>query len=135
MFPKLIELNAADFVLLTDLLDELLFAGFDIAIFGKNTLIVNGTPADLKNIDEKDLIEGILNEYKNNKSEIKEKKRENLARSLSKKAALKHGQILSTVEMQLLTTKLFECKQPTHAPDGTPVFINLDSVGLLKLIK
>lgn len=135
LFPKLIELNAADFVLLTDLLDELLFAGFDIAIFGKNTLIVNGTPADLKNIDEKDLIEGILNEYKNNKSEIKEKKRENLARSLSKKAALKHGQILSTVEMQLLTTKLFECKHPTHAPDGTPVFINLDSVGLLKLIK
>jgi DNA mismatch repair protein MutL len=46
LFPKAIELNAADFALVKELRDDILAIGFDISEFGKNTFVIHGVPAD-----------------------------------------------------------------------------------------
>jgi DNA mismatch repair protein MutL len=57
-----------------------------------------------------------------NQSELSLPIRENLARSLAKRASLKSGQKLGREEMQALIDNLFGCSTPNFAPDGTPTF-------------
>lgn len=135
LFPKLIELSAADFALLEELLEELQWAGFDISVFGKNTLIVNGTPADLKNADEKTLIIDILESLKSQRPEHRQELRDHLAKTIAARAAMKPGTTLTLQEMQQLTARLFECRDTRYAPDGTSVFLELTMPDLLKLLK
>ncbi|MBI3235166.1 MAG: hypothetical protein HYZ42_14215 [Bacteroidetes bacterium] len=54
---------------------------------------------------------------------------------MARKAAIKHGTTLSVAEMQLLVTNLLECQSPSHAPDGTAIYMTQDVAGLLKLIR
>lgn len=85
LFPQTIELNAADFTLMDDILPELQSLGFQLRPFGKTTYIVDGIPADLgSNVNETKILEQLLEDFKNNKDALKLSKRENLARSLAK---------------------------------------------------
>lgn len=135
LFPKVIELPAPDFALLEELLEALQWTGFDISVFGKNTLIVNGTPADLKNADEKALLNEILDAFKEQRPEHGQEVREKLAKAVSSRAAMKPGTILTLPEMQSLVSRLFECRDTRFAPDGTPIFRELTAPDMLKLLK
>jgi DNA mismatch repair protein MutL len=53
MFPVTIELAPADTVLLEDLMNDLQQLGYMIEPFGKNTFVVQGTPADVTQGNEK----------------------------------------------------------------------------------
>ena len=54
LVPATLELGAGDFAVLSGNLDELKEFGFDIEVFGKNSIIVRGVPAALisKNTDQ-----------------------------------------------------------------------------------
>jgi DNA mismatch repair protein MutL len=96
--------------------------GFKIEVFGKNTFIVNGIPGSVSTGTEKELFEGLIEQFKLNQSELALPIRENLARSLAKRAALKSGQKLEREEMHSLIDNLFACSTPNFAPDGKPTF-------------
>ena len=122
LFPQAITFNAADFTLILEMQPEIEALGFKIDVFGKNTFIVNGIPGNLSTGREKELFEGLIEQFKMNQSELSIPIRENLARSLAKRASLKGGQKLGREEMQALTDNLFGCSTPNFAPDGTPTF-------------
>jgi len=67
-----------------------------------------------------------LEQYKNFKNELSLEKRENLARSLSKRASLKKGQKLAAQEMENLVGQLFACSTPNYSPSGNKTFVKLD---------
>ena len=96
--------------------------GFRIEVFGKNTFIVNGIPGNVTMGREKELFEGLIEQFKLNQSELAIPIRENLARSLAKRASLKSGQKLEREEIQSLLDNLFACSTPNYAPDGKPTF-------------
>ncbi|HMR17766.1 MAG TPA: DNA mismatch repair endonuclease MutL [Sphingobacterium sp.] len=124
LFPVTIELNAADFALMTDLLPDLQTLGFQLRPFGKTTYIIDGIPADLgNNVNEATVIEKLLEDIKNNKSDLQVDKRQNLARSLAKSAALKSGTALSNEEMAELIDKLFACQSPNISVGGKPTLV------------
>jgi DNA mismatch repair protein MutL len=131
LFPQSIDLNPADFALVMEMEEEIRALGFVFNVFGKNTIVVNGIPTDVPNGSEKDLFEGLIEQYKNNKSELKLDRRENLARSLARKSALKPGTKLSLIEMNTLIDQLFACKTPNYAPNGnlTVVIMDMDKIG------
>jgi DNA mismatch repair protein MutL len=133
LFPQTIELNASDFSLVMELEEEIRSLGFVFNIFGKNTLVVNGIPNDVPNGSEKGLFEGLIEQYKIYKTELKVERREILARSIAKKSALKGGTKLSLLEMNTLIDQLFACKIPTYAPNGnlTIVIMDMDKIGRL----
>jgi len=121
LFPQSVTLNSSDFELLKELLPDIRALGFDIREFGKNTVVVEGVPAELNNVGEHELLEHLLEGFKNNLAILKLDKRDNLARALARNAAIKTGTKLSSEEMNLLTDQLFACQMPNLALNGKPV--------------
>ncbi|HZX58951.1 MAG TPA: DNA mismatch repair protein MutL, partial [Mucilaginibacter sp.] len=121
LFPQTVTLNGGDFELLKELLPDIRALGFDIREFGKNTVVVEGIPADLGNISEDALLEHLLEGFKNNLSILRLDKRDNLAKSLARNAAIKFGVKLSSEEMNLLIDQLFACRMPNIALNGKPI--------------
>lgn len=122
LFPQSVTLGAADFALLMEMEQEVQALGFRFEIFGKNTVLVNGSPPYIANGREKQLFEGLLEQFKINQAELSVPLPENLARALAKRAAIKAGQKLMTEEMRSLADSLMVCKIPNYTPEGTPTF-------------
>lgn len=121
LFPQSVTLNSSDFELLRELLPDVRALGFDIREFGRNTVVVEGIPADLNNVGEEQLLEQLLEGFKNNLAILKLDKRDNLARSLARNAAIKSGTKMNLEEMNLLIDQLFACQMPNLALNGKPV--------------
>jgi DNA mismatch repair protein MutL len=121
LFPQSVTLNSSDYELLKELLPDVRALGFDIREFGKNTVVVEGIPADLNNVGEHQLLEQLLEGFKNNLAILKLDKRDNLARSLARNAAIRSGTRMSQEEMNLLIDQLFACQMPNLALNGKPV--------------
>jgi DNA mismatch repair protein MutL len=126
LFPQTVQLNPADFVLAIEMHQEISALGFRFEEFGKNTLVINGLPSTLALGREKEIFEGLIEQFKINQSEFSISLHENLARSLARRASLKAGQRLSREEMQSLIDNLFACHTPNYAPDGRPSFFIFD---------
>lgn len=131
LFPQSVTFNAADFELLKDLLPDVRALGFDIREFGKNTVVVEGIPAELQNANEHELLEHLMEGFKNNQSILKLDKRDNLARSLARNAALKAGTKLSLEEMNILIDQLFACQLPNTSLSGKPIIVTFTLTELL----
>ena len=123
LFPVSLELGATDAVLLTELLDEINALGYQVEPFGNNTFVIQGTPADVLQGNEKNSIEVLLEQFKHFSSDIKFSKREKLVRCLTRQNAIKAGQSLSQKEMQNLIEDLFKCSTPNTTVTGNPTFI------------
>lgn len=126
LFPSTIELSSADFELMNDLLPELHSLGFQLRPFGKTTYVIEGIPADLgTNVNETKVVEQLLEDFKNNKTDLKLDKRENLARSLAKSSAIKSGTSLDNEAMSDLIDRLFACESPNVSVHGKPTIITI----------
>lgn len=126
LFPQHIQLSQADFALVMDIKEELNSLGFVIVEFGKETILIQGVPADIQVTNEKALFEGLLEQFKHFKSELSLDNRENLARSLAKKSAIKKGARLDSTEMETLVGQLFACQNPNYGLGGNKTFVKLD---------
>ncbi|MTI22378.1 DNA mismatch repair endonuclease MutL [Fulvivirga sp. RKSG066] len=122
LFPQTVSLNPSDYSVVMDMDDEMRALGFMIEPFGKTDVLVKGIPADLPSGNEKEIFEGLIEQYKKNKSELSIPRRENLARALAKRSAMKHGKRLSEEEMSGLIDQLFACSNPNYAPNGQRTF-------------
>lgn len=123
LFPSTLELAAADAVLLQDLLPELQTIGYRIEPFGKNTFVIQGTPADVTHGNEKHSIELLIEQFKHFSSDIKFSKREKLVRCMARQQAIKAGQALGQKEMSALIEELFRCNTANVTPNGSPTYI------------
>src|SRR5262249_2787086 len=101
---------------------DLKHLGFDLEDFGSNSLIIHGIPSDLKESSVQEVIENVIEAFKN-ESNLKLNQREALAYSMSKKTAIKSGTELSRDEMQNLLDRLFASRTPFTAPDGKLTFL------------
>jgi DNA mismatch repair protein MutL len=123
LFPATLTLSTPDAILLTELLPDLQLLGFAIEPFGKDTFIVQGTPADTGQGDERSALENLLEQYKHFTSEIRFSRREKLIRTMARQQAIKAGTILDGKEMRTLVDDLFACTQHNITPGGDPTFI------------
>ncbi len=123
LFPLTVPLATPDAVLLQDLLPDLQQLGYEIELFGKDTFVVQGTPADVEQGNEKVAIEQMLEQYKHFNSEVKFSKREKLIRSFAWQHAVKPGRVLGQKEMKALLEELFTCAQPNVTPSGHPTYM------------
>ncbi|MCU0416501.1 MAG: DNA mismatch repair endonuclease MutL [Cytophagaceae bacterium] len=126
LFPQTLQLSPSDFVLVKEMEDDLKKVGFVINTFSNDTIVINGVPADGISGKEKDLFEGLIEQFKTNRDTFRLSPKENLARSLAKRSAIKSGTKLTVMEMNALIDQLFACKTPNFAPDGNQTLILLD---------
>lgn len=131
LFPQTLNLSAPDFALVTEMLAELKALGFELREFGNNTFVLEGIPAEISDADGLELIEKLLENFKELAAITKIDRKENLAKSLARQAAIKAGKFLSAVEMQSIIDELFSCSTPSVALNGgkTLTIITAEELG------
>jgi DNA mismatch repair protein MutL len=87
MFPVTLQLSVADAILLQELIPDLQPLGYLVEPFGKDSFIVQGTPADTGQGEERSVLENLLEQFKHFNSEIKFSKREKLIRTMARQQA------------------------------------------------
>lgn len=135
LFPVTIQLSPADAVLLEEIRGDMAPLGYAIEPFGTNSFVVQGTPADLVQGNEKATIEQLLDQVKHFSSDIKFSRREKLLRTLSQQHAIKAGTALAPVEMQQLVEDLLACQTPNLTVMGKPTFIEFTQDYLARLFE
>ena len=123
---KSVNFSPDDSALLKQILPEINSLGFEVQEFGKDAFVVHGLPSDLEEGDEQEMLERLMENYKNNLAVLKLDKREGLARSLAQQASIKSGRNLTVKEMNALIDELFACEQPFVAPNKRNTFLTFD---------
>ncbi|MDX2172749.1 MAG: DNA mismatch repair endonuclease MutL [Bacteroidota bacterium] len=135
LFAEQLEFSANDFSLIKTLIDEFKLLGFDIEIFGKNSIVVNGTPADLQDFNVSETIDGILENYKLNTIDTKLEKHDNLCRAIAKNTCIKYGKVLEIDEMKQLLNHLFSCENPLYTANGRVIMMETNYIDIDKFFK
>ena len=135
MFPSTLELVPADAVLLEELTPDLQQLGYIIEPFGKNSFVIQGTPADVEPGNEKHVIDILLEQYKHFNPDVKFSKREKLIRSLARQQSIRTGMRLTEREMRQLLYDLFACEQPNITPAGSPTYLEFKGEQLEKMFR
>ena len=92
--------------------------------FGKNHFIIHGIPAEANGQNGGELIESLLEEFKQNLSELKNSPKENMIRSLAQSMSIGNDKTMIQGEMIHLIDELFACEMPYSLPNGKPIVIN-----------
>ncbi|MBQ6311611.1 MAG: DNA mismatch repair endonuclease MutL [Bacteroidales bacterium] len=124
LFPKTVSLDHSSFTTLMDNVDKVRSLGFEIRQFGKDCVVVSGTPADFRG--EKFSIEECI-------EEIARYIEEGDSTELFRKAALdivRHSNFsytadISVKEASAVIDELMLCKEPTTSPAGGYTFFRL----------
>lgn len=134
LFPKTLDLSASDFQLVTEIQEEIRALGFSFEEFGQNTIKITGVPPEVQEENEKEIFEGLVQQFKTNQSNLHLDSIENVARSFSKKSSAKYIGELSKIEINLLIHQLFETAVPAYTPNGEPIMTILSLERLAELI-
>lgn len=126
LFPEQLELSATDFAIVQDLIIEFRQLGFNLEIFGRNSIVINGLPADMEGFNIRQTLEGIIETFKLNTIEARVEKKDNLCRSIARNIAIRQGKELSEEEMKLLISSLLRCENPLYTAAGKVVMMDVE---------
>jgi DNA mismatch repair protein MutL len=111
-------LNAGDYQVCLEMLEDLDRLGFDIRDFGNNSIVIHGLPAEMEAVSAKNKIEMMIEQYKALQGKISSGIPERVARAAARASAIDYGKQLSDVEMQEIIDQLFGCSNPNYSPSG-----------------
>lgn len=120
LFPHVINLSAAEMATFGEVADELQVLGFDIDLFGKDAIAINGMPGGIILENPEEFVKEILNNY-HGKELLGEKLTLLIVEILAKAATINKRQQLTSEEMQQLIDALFACNTPNHTPSGKKI--------------
>ncbi|HPT20486.1 MAG TPA: DNA mismatch repair endonuclease MutL [Bacteroidales bacterium] len=127
LFPVTGELNPSDYYILKEIEGELEMLGFSIKYSGNNSITINGRPSGNGSSDPLEMLEILLEDYKNTQADPSTGAKEKVAASMAVASAIPYGKVLSHNEMENLFDTLFACHSPNYSPKGKPV-INITTL-------
>ena len=136
LVPVNIELLSSEFNILMEHIDELVELGFDIVIFGINTVAIRKHPDWLIKGHEEENIRAIIDLIIANKGKFsKEKFLDSMAKTMSCKMSIKANDRMSFEEMEKLLDDLVKCDNPYNCCHGRPLIISFSNYDLEKMFK
>lgn len=123
LFPIPLELTVSDKILLDELLPDLQLIGYQIEKEAEGEYLIQGTPADVTQGNEKHAIEMLIEQFKHFSSDVTFSQREKLVRCMAKQQSIKSGTGMDEREMTKLVNDLFACNTPNISPSGAPTYI------------
>lgn len=124
LFPQRVELDGKDLQLLEDLKDDLFKLGFNISTFDNETAVINGVPAEAKDLDIAALIQDFLEQYKSSVGQFENDHHDQIALGMARSLKIREGKKMENTEMLDLVDRLFACEQPQITPSGKSVILN-----------
>ena len=125
LFPHTLDVPPADAALLDELMEDLRALGFDLEPVSGRSVLVRGVPSDVRLGTERAILEDLLRQYRANREGFQLEGRENLARSLARRSAIKPGHALKPGEARALIDQLFACTMPYADPGGRPTMVRV----------
>lgn len=125
LFPQTLQLTPGDYSLVEELLPYFRQLGFVLQPFGKNTIMVEGIPPDVRPGHESKIVEDVLALYKEYQQHGAMDARDSLAKSYSCRSAIKAGDPLNDQEMHTLIHQLFQTRIPYVCPHGRPIVLKI----------
>ena len=125
LFPSSYELAPQDALLLQEAIPDLVRMGFDIAPFGKNTFVVQGTPPGLLAGEEKNVLDEVVEQLKHEAADATAKRAEALLAAMARRLSMNIQALAQPEAQQALIDELFACTMPEYAPDGKKTFVML----------
>ena len=119
LFPFTVDLSPTDRALLSEILGDLQALGFQMEAPDGQPVLVRGVPADVTLGDERAVLDDLLAQFRRNHG-LRLSARENLARSMAARSAIRPGHPLGPAEAKLLVDQLFGCDDPFSDPAGRP---------------
>ena len=135
LFPAVLELNAVDKEILIVIDEELKALGFEIRHGENDEYFVDGIPALLSHLNATDLVEKLIEDFKNRPVDVKEEIKAHLALLLSQSSAINYGVSLKPEEVSDLFNHLFACQTPNYSPSGKTVISIVSFQDFEKLLK
>lgn len=126
LFPQNVEFSSGDFTILEELFPLLREIGFDIDVFGKNEVVLNGVPLYLERTQLKDALDTLIEQEKDFQHQDKAEQLQALAKSMAEVSAIRVGQKLSQQEMARTVDELFATSAPYTSPKGKSTLVNLN---------
>jgi len=136
LFPITIQINPADQGLFEEIKQEIKDLGFRMEKDSDQNFLVEGIPSGVLEEDCQLLIEGILEQIKNENADFNSHRNEKIAQAMANKTASKYTQKKrSNEEMNAMIGQLFASSNPNFSPNGEEIsklltedyFINLFS--------
>ncbi len=126
LFPKTVTLDHSSYTTLIDNVEKVRSLGFEIRPFGKDCIVVSGTPADFKG--EKFSVEDSIEELATyiedgSETELFQKAAEQIIR----RSNFSYTADISEREAGAVIDELFLCKDPATSPAGGYTFIRISA--------
>lgn len=134
LFPVSYELSPHDAVLLNEVLPDLARVGFDIAPFGQNTFVVQGLPSALPSGEEKNVLDEVIDQLRNESNDAVAQRSDKLLVQLARRLSRNKHAIQQPEGQQALIDELFACTQPEYTSDGKKVFTMLKKESLDEML-
>lgn len=122
LFPETIELNVAEMMIMPEILPDMQSLGFELTNLGGGTYAINAIPAEMEGMDIKRIVSDMIRSAADNETSMTKDIYTSLARTMARKAAIPHGQVLSNDEMERIIADLMECENTRYTPSGKLIF-------------
>lgn len=126
LFPQNLSFSASDFQLVEEMMPQLRAWGFDLDLFGKQEVVVQGIPLHLAEADLSVLFDELIEAEKDHAAKKAEDLADKMTEIMAKVAAIRSGTVLGTEEMARLTDELFACEHPYVSLNNKAVVVNLN---------
>jgi DNA mismatch repair protein MutL len=126
LFPEVVQFSPSDFAIVQELTPEFRALGFVYSDFGKNTIMVNGIPAEVPPSREKELFEGLIAQYQQDRTDLVLDKKETIARAMAKRVAARLVSRMTDLEINALVDKLFATQVPNYTPSGQKTLVMME---------
>lgn len=135
LFPETVELSVEDCSILESIMGELNIIGFDIHPFGKNTFVIHGTPSEIVISSSQQLLEKLIQFYKDTQGDLNTLVKEDLAISIAQASSVNYNKSLSGTEIANLIDSLFASSSPNYTHDGKKIITILEMGDIKNLLK
>ena len=133
--PVVLELTSEDYCIYSENTEVFINAGFNIELFGENTISIREVPMILGELDLKNLFIDMLNDLKSMGTGNTVDMKYDLIAKRACKAAIKANKTLSDIEMNALLEELRYLDDPFTCPHGRPTIIKITVSELEKRFK
>ena len=124
LFPVTLDLMVPQIALVREHFDHFARLGFNVKLFGEQTVVVDAVPCMASNQD----VDSLFHRMIENLQEMPEKnlkKEERIALTFSGHAGIRKGDPLSQQEMNGLVNDLFATEMPYVTPSGRPTVVRM----------
>jgi DNA mismatch repair protein MutL len=133
LIPLTLEFSPADAALIEENLEAFTSLGVGVALFGKNTFIVDAIPTMLREDEVEEMLSKVLEDIKGNikTTSLSQEREKSLSRAVSR-ASLPKGKRLPPEQAHALVAALMKGSSPYTSPYGEATILPLDGDDLAK---